>query len=56
MLNTLTYAVRVETTPDQTKTLSDTCSAYLDCCNIGQQDSMGAQDTQPENAQPACIP
>ena len=34
MLNTLTYAVRVETTPDQSKTLSDTCSAYLDCCNM----------------------
>ena len=33
MLNTLTYAVRVETTPDQSKTLTDTCSAYLDCCN-----------------------
>lgn len=34
MLNTLTYAVRVETAPDQSKTLSDTCSAYLDCCNM----------------------
>lgn len=34
MLDTLTYAVRVETTPDQSKTLSDTCSAYLDCCNM----------------------
>lgn len=33
MLNTLTYAVRVETTPDQSKTLTDTCTAYLDCCN-----------------------
>ena len=34
MLNTLTYAVRIETTPDQSKTLSDTCSAYLGCCNM----------------------
>lgn len=34
MLNTLTYAVRIETTPDQSKTLSDTCSAYLNCCNM----------------------
>lgn len=34
MLNTLTYAVRVEATPDQFKTLSDTCSTYLDCCNV----------------------
>ena len=34
MFNTLTYTVRVETTPDQSKTLSDTCSAYLDCCNM----------------------
>ena len=30
MFNTLTYTVRVETTPDQSKTLSDTCSAYDD--------------------------
>ena len=37
MLNTLTYAVRVETTPDQSKTLSDTCSAYLDCCNMSSK-------------------
>lgn len=33
MLNTLTYAVRIEVSPDQSQVLSDTCSAYLDCCN-----------------------
>ena len=33
MLNTLTYAVRVEGSLDQARALSDTCSAYLDCCN-----------------------
>lgn len=34
MLSTLTYAVRVEVSPDQSQTLSDTCAAYLDCCNM----------------------
>ena len=34
MLSTLTYAVRVETTLDQSRTLFDTCSAYLGCCNM----------------------
>ena len=33
MLSTLTYAVRVDASPDQSQTLSDTCAAYLDCCN-----------------------
>ena len=34
MLSTLTYAVRVDASPDQSQTLSDTCAAYLDCCNM----------------------
>lgn len=34
MLSTLTYAVRIEATPDQAQALSDTCAAYLDCCNM----------------------
>lgn len=34
MLSTLTYAVRVEVSPDQSRVLSDTCAAYLDCCNV----------------------
>ena len=33
MLSTLTYAVRIKVSPDQSQTLSDTCAAYLDCCN-----------------------
>lgn len=33
MLSTLTYAVRIKVSPDQSRTLSDTCAAYLDCCN-----------------------
>ena len=34
MLSTLTYAVRIKVSPDQSQTLSDTCAAYLDCCNM----------------------
>ena len=34
MLSTLTYAVRVDAPPDQYRLLSDTCAAYLDCCNM----------------------
>ena len=34
MLSTLTYAVRVDVSPDQSRVLSDTCAAYLDCCNM----------------------
>ena len=34
MLSTLTYAVRIETAPEQSRMLSDTCAAYLDCCNM----------------------
>ena len=34
MLSTLTYAVRVDVSPDQSQTISDTCAAYLDCCNM----------------------
>ena len=34
MLSTLTYAVRVDASPDQYRLLSDTCAAYLDCCNM----------------------
>ena len=34
MLSTLTYAVRVDASPDQSQTLSDTCAAYLGCCNM----------------------
>lgn len=34
MLSTLTYAVRVEVSPDQSRVFSDTCAAYLDCCNM----------------------
>lgn len=34
MLSTLTYAVRVDASPDQSRVLSDTCAAYLDCCNM----------------------
>lgn len=34
MLSTLTYAVRIEATPDQAQAVSDTCAAYLDCCNM----------------------
>ena len=34
MLSTLTYAVRVEVSPNQSRALSDTCAAYLDCCNM----------------------
>ena len=33
MLSALTYAVRVDASPDQSRVLSDTCAAYLDCCN-----------------------
>lgn len=33
MINTLTYAIHIKTTPEQSKTLTDTCSAYLSCCN-----------------------
>ena len=34
MLSTLTYAVRVDASPDQAQALSDTCAAYLGCCNM----------------------
>lgn len=34
MLSTLNYAIRVEVSPEQSQTLSDTCAAYLDCCNM----------------------
>ena len=34
MLSALTYAVRIEATPGQSQTLSKTCAAYLDCCNM----------------------
>ena len=34
MLSTLNYAVRIEATPGQSRMLSDTCAAYLDCCNM----------------------
>lgn len=34
MLSTLTYTVRIKVSPDQSQTLSDTCDAYLDCCNM----------------------
>ena len=34
MLSTLTYAIRVDVSPDQSQVLSDTCAAYLDCCNM----------------------
>lgn len=34
MLSTLTYAVRIKVSPDQSKTLSDTCAVYLGCCNM----------------------
>ena len=34
MLSTLTYTVRIKVSPDQSQTLSDTCAAYLDCCNM----------------------
>lgn len=34
MLSTLTYAVRVDASPDQYRLLSDTCAAYIDCCNM----------------------
>ena len=34
MLSTLTYAVRVNVSPDQSQVLSDTCAAYLNCCNM----------------------
>lgn len=34
MLSTLTYAVRVDASPDQVQVISDTCSAYLGCCNM----------------------
>ena len=34
MLSTLNYAIRVEVSPEQSQTLSDTCDAYLDCCNM----------------------
>ena len=34
MLSTLTYAVRIDTSPDQSQVLSDTCAAYLNCCNM----------------------
>ena len=34
MLSTLTYAVRVDASPDQAQVISDTCSAYLGCCNM----------------------
>ena len=33
MLSTLTYAVRIKVSPVQSQALSDTCAAYLDCCN-----------------------
>ena len=34
MPSTLTYAVRIKVSPDQSKTLSDTCAVYLECCNM----------------------
>ena len=34
MLSTLTYAVRIKVSPDQSQVISDTCAAYLDCCNM----------------------
>lgn len=34
MPSTLTYAVRIKVSPDQAQVLSDTCSAYLGCCNM----------------------
>lgn len=34
MLSTLTYAVRVDASPGQSRVLSDTCAAYLNCCNM----------------------
>lgn len=34
MLSTLTYAVRVDASPDQAQALSDTCAAYLGRCNM----------------------
>ena len=34
MLSTLTYTVRVDVSPDQSQKLSDTCAAYLGCCNM----------------------
>lgn len=34
MLSTLTYAVRVDVSPDQSQVISDTCAAYLDCCSM----------------------
>ena len=34
MLSTLTYTVRVDASPNQSQVLSDTCAAYLDCCNM----------------------
>lgn len=34
MLSALTYAARVDAPPDQYRLLSDTCAAYLDCCNM----------------------
>ncbi|GGI15450.1 transposase [Galliscardovia ingluviei] len=33
MLNTLTYAVRLHTTMQETQLLTDTCTAFLSCCN-----------------------
>lgn len=41
MLSTLTYAVRVEVSPDQSRVLSDTCAAYLDCCNMVSKTAWG---------------
>lgn len=34
MLSTLTYTVRVDASPNQSQKLSDTCAAYLNCCNM----------------------
>ena len=34
MLSTLTYAVHIKVSPGQSQALSDTCAAYLDCCNV----------------------
>lgn len=37
MLSTLNYAVRVDASPDQSQVLSDTCAAYLGCCNMASK-------------------
>jgi len=56
MLNTLTYAVRIETTPDQSKTLSDTCSAYLDCCNVVSKTAWEHRTLSQKNTSSAHLP